>query len=76
MHAEWSNGTEFEVSKKCGPPEHDDLDYNEGCDSIDVPYRQTICYCKENLCNGSDFVQDNFFFMRFIFLKWIISHVA
>ena len=28
--------------------------YSEGCDSVDVPYDQTICYCKQSLCNGSN----------------------
>ena len=43
----------FEEHRVCGDLERTDIEYQEGCDSIDVPYDAEICYCKQNLCNGS-----------------------
>ena len=28
--------------------------YNEGCDTITVPFKQRECYCKQNLCNSAN----------------------
>jgi hypothetical protein len=43
---------EFE-QKLCGAPEEPNFVYEEGCDDIDVPYKMTKCYCREELCNGA-----------------------
>ena len=42
-----------EEYRACGDLERSDIDYQEGCDSFDVPFDQKVCYCKQDLCNGS-----------------------
>ena len=43
-----------EEDKLCGAPEDDSLyAYKTGCDGISVPFKQTECYCRGELCNGA-----------------------
>ncbi len=41
------------VQKLCGAPEEPNFVYKEGCDTIDVPYKTTKCYCRDELCNDA-----------------------
>ncbi len=41
------------VSKFCGTPEDPRFEYEDGCDTIDIPYETEKCYCREDLCNGA-----------------------
>ena len=40
------------VQKLCGAPEEPQFVYEEGCDTIDVPFKMQKCYCRQELCNG------------------------
>ena len=41
-----------QTDKLCAAPEESGYEYNVGCDTIDIPFKQEECYCKLNLCNG------------------------
>ena len=63
-----------EVSKKCGPPEEPELHYKEGCDFIDVPYKQQLCYCRTHLCNEAAKIEINFIIIG-LFLSMIVQRM-
>ena len=51
----WSdegNGHEV-IEKRCGDIERNEFDYNEGCETTKIPFKNKVCYCKTSLCNGS-----------------------
>ena len=53
MISDQTNG--FEQSEKlCADEERPGFQYNEGCDTITVPFKQRECYCKQNLCNSAN----------------------
>ena len=45
------------VQKLCGAPEEPQFVYEEGCDTIDVPFKMQKCYCRQELCNGGGFTR-------------------
>ena len=50
-----------EERRLCGDLERTDIVYKEGCDFLNVPQDQKICYCKQNLCNYSPKIKAKFF---------------
>ena len=42
------------MEKLCADEERPGFEYNEGCDTITVPFKQRECYCKQNLCNSAN----------------------
>ena len=59
LHFQWSiflldeeNGHEV-VEKRCADIERNNFDYNEGCETTKIPFKNKLCYCKTSLCNGA-----------------------
>ena len=47
----WSdegNGHEV-IEKRCGDIERNEFDYNEGCETTKIPFKNKVCYCKTSL---------------------------
>ena len=65
-----SNGL-TDIQKQCGQQEYDGFDYNEGCDSISIPFDKEECYCKEDLCNGA--LNLNSSLQLLLFLTFLVS---
>ena len=62
----WSdeeNGHEV-IEKRCGDIERNEFDYNEGCETTKVPFKNKVCYCKTSLCNGASTFADTFYSLK------------
>ena len=46
------NGQEV-IEKQCGDIERNEFEYNEGCETTKIPFKNKVCYCKTSLCNGA-----------------------
>lgn len=61
------------VTQYCGGLEDPRYEYEEGCDSIDIPYGTEKCYCRTELCNGAESSGGHALFLLFPLLASILS---
>ena len=57
------NGQEV-IEKQCGEIERNEFDYNEGCETTKIPFKNKVCYCKTSLCNGASTFSSTFSFLK------------